>query len=89
MTKAITLMIRQRMMAWFNSQHRVAAASSAQGTIHRTEASQVEEAGVDRQVQQRRLTYSETQTCKDSRPLERAMECTLTFITSRGLHFSH
>ena len=89
MTKAITLMIRQRMTAWFNSQHRVAVASSAQAPIHRTEASQVEEAGVGRQAQQLRLTYSETQTCKDSRPLERAMECTLTFITSRGLHFNH
>ena len=82
-------MIRQRMMAWFYSKRKVAAASSAQGTIHPTEASRVEEAGVDRQVQQRRQTYSETQTCKDSRPMERAVECTLMFITSRGLHFSH
>ena len=81
-------MIRLRMMAWFYSQLKVAVASSAQeGATLRTEASQVEEAGVDQQVQRHRRTHSETQTCKGSPPLERAMECILTFITSRGQRF--
>ena len=80
------------MMAWFYSQHKAAVASSTQeeeGATHRTEASQVEEAGVDRQVQQRRLTCSETRKCKDGRPVERVQECILTFITSKGQHFNH